>query len=212
MKTRLVDHLSLGAINASAILTAAFYSQLPDEFPTHFDLHGVPDGFMPRHIGAWLLPGIAFVTWAVMRSGGLFSPETRARLEAPAARITTGLVTTLLAMLHCVALYSALNDNAPVGRELGLVLSLFWIMLGLVTPRLRRNRWVGIRVPWTLASDEVWARTHRFGGAAMVVSGIFALAAVALGHPGAAIAALLASSLVAIIYSAVIAREVPPAR
>ena len=41
-------------------------------------------------------------------------------------------------------------------------LGALFVMLGLVMPRVRRNPWVGVRTPWTLASDENWARTHRF--------------------------------------------------
>jgi uncharacterized membrane protein len=31
---------------------------------------------------------------------------------------------------------------------------------------------VGIRTPWTLASEEVWIKTHRLGGKLMVASGL----------------------------------------
>jgi uncharacterized membrane protein len=31
---------------------------------------------------------------------------------------------------------------------------------------------VGIRTPWTLASEEVWIKTHRLGGKLMVAGGL----------------------------------------
>lgn len=210
MKVKLFDHLALGSITASAILTAALYSRLPERIPTHFDIHGVPDGFSPRSYGAWLLPGIAYLVWLSIRAGVLVPPAMRARMEAPAARITVGLVVLLLVAIQGIVLWSSLNDNAPVGRPFGVLLATFSIATGLLMPRLRRNPWVGFRLPWTMRSDEVWARTHRFAGASMVVSGVVALLLVVLGHPGGALAAIIAAMLVATIYSCVIAREVPP--
>ena len=35
-----------------------------------------------------------------------------------------------------------------------------------------RNFFFGIRSPWTLASDEVWKRTHAVGGWLFVVAGL----------------------------------------
>ncbi|HAF86254.1 MAG TPA: hypothetical protein DCG32_07825 [Sphaerochaeta sp.] len=31
-------------------------------------------------------------------------------------------------------------------------------------PKCKHNYTVGIRIPWTLASEENWNRTHRFAG------------------------------------------------
>ncbi|GMA56913.1 putative membrane protein [Alicyclobacillus sacchari] len=39
-------------------------------------------------------------------------------------------------------------------------------------PRVSPNWLVGIRTPWTLASDEAWRRTHRAAGALGVVAGL----------------------------------------
>lgn len=42
------------------------------------------------------------------------------------------------------------------------------------------NLFVGIRTPWTLASEEVWYRTHRLAGWLFVLAGVVILA----GSPG----------------------------
>lgn len=41
------------------------------------------------------------------------------------------------------------------------------------TGRLRRNHWVGIRLPSTLRSDSAWDAAHRSTWAYVVVSGLF---------------------------------------
>jgi uncharacterized membrane protein len=46
------------------------------------------------------------------------------------------------------------------------------IVIGNLLPRARPNWFVGIRTPWTLSSDRVWEKTHRFGGHVFVAGGI----------------------------------------
>jgi uncharacterized membrane protein len=38
--------------------------------------------------------------------------------------------------------------------------------------KIRKNFYIGIRVPWTLASDRVWNDTHRLAAWVMVTSGL----------------------------------------
>jgi uncharacterized membrane protein len=52
-----------------------------------------------------------------------------------------------------------------------------FIVLGNLLPRFRSNFFFGIRTPWTLSSETVWARTHRVGGYAMVMVGVLLIAA-----------------------------------
>ena len=51
----------------------------------------------------------------------------------------------------------------------------FLFALSFVMPRIRRNPVIGIRVAWTLASDENWARTHRFASYTFAAAGVVAL-------------------------------------
>jgi len=53
-----------------------------------------------------------------------------------------------------------------------LILSLFFVFLGNLMPRLEPNAWAGIRIPPTLENREVWKRTHRMCGKWLVVAGL----------------------------------------
>jgi uncharacterized membrane protein len=63
-----------------------------------------------------------------------------------------------------------------------LAVGVLFMLLGNYMGKLRRNFFVGIRTPWTLASDAVWERTHRFGGRLFVLGGL-AMVIVALVDP-----------------------------
>jgi uncharacterized membrane protein len=55
---------------------------------------------------------------------------------------------------------------------LGIAFGLMFIVLGNYLPRLPRNFFIGIRSPWTIASETVWVRTHRISGIWFVVAGV----------------------------------------
>ncbi|MDP4157052.1 MAG: SdpI family protein, partial [Bacillota bacterium] len=50
--------------------------------------------------------------------------------------------------------------------------------------QLRHNYFFGIRTPWTLASEYVWKKTHRFGGYVFVVIGLVPLSSIFIGPIG----------------------------
>jgi uncharacterized membrane protein len=76
--------------------------------------------------------------------------------------------------------------------------------------KLRKNFFVGIRTPWTLASDAVWERTHRLAGWLFMLGGLVAIVATLAGASfWIAIAAILAAGLIPCIYSLVIYRRLP---
>lgn len=191
----------LGVLTLAA--SAAIYPWLPAEVPIHFDLHGRVDGTAPRAIGAFLLPVIGLLTI------GIVARAARARPAAERAPMgaTTLLTTALFAGLQLVMMRAALVGATDVGLALGTLLALASLGLALLLPRVRRNPVVGIRTPWTLASDETWARSHRLGGYLFAAAGVIGLAGVALDHPEIAIASLAVAALAAVPGSWLISRR-----
>jgi uncharacterized membrane protein len=211
VKVRTIDNFSVGALAGTGILTAALYTRLPARIPVHFDIHGEPNGWLAREIGAWLLPAMALGLWLLLRFGGLILPRAwKERLLASPTAAVGAMFVALFCAIHGVVLYAALVKPPTVAVSLGVILGAFWIALGLVMPRVRRNPWIGVRTAWTLSSDENWARTHRMAGYAFTIAGALALLVVAVGFASAAPALIAGSALVPMIYSFVLARHLPP--
>ena len=203
-----LNAVSLVLVAMAIGVSAAIYARLPHLVPSHFNLHGQVDGWLPRAVGALLLPGIAGVVLAVVHLA------TRGRRAEAVVAIDAVLflVTALLVALHGVVLGAALFPAVNPAGPLVAVLCVFWGALSLLLPRLRRNPLAGIRTPWTLASDEVWARTHRFAGQLGFVAAVLAGAAALAGLPALAIATIILSALLPAAYSYWIARDPDPSR
>ena len=49
--------------------------------------------------------------------------------------------------------------------------------------KVRKNFYIGVRVPWTLASDRVWNDTHRLAAWVFVAAGVIGFGMIVLGVP-----------------------------
>lgn len=187
--------------------TAAVYARMPAVVPIHWDIHGGPNGYAPKSWGVFLSPLFMLVmlglAWALPR----ISPR---RFEVDTFRSTFALgmflVIALLAYIHVVVLWAGLNRKVDVGRAIIGGLSVFFAILGNYLGKTRRNFWMGVRTPWTLASDRVWNDTHRLAARLLVGAGILGLIITLSPLPSAiafvtVIVLILAASLFPVAYS-----------
>lgn len=72
-------------------------------------------------------------------------------------------------LLHLAIVAEALGLSISPMAVMFLAMSALFFLLGVVMRRFRHNYFVGIRTPWTLASEEVWTRTHEFASRIWVV-------------------------------------------
>src|SRR5207245_165852 len=124
-----------------------------------------PDAWVPKADVLWhllLLPGaMAAITLLTLVLPWL-SPRS---FEVEPFRQTYGyimaLVVALIGYLDVVILWASLNQGLWMYQLLIGGIFLFFALLGNVLGRVRRNFWMGVRTPWTLASEAVWNQTHR---------------------------------------------------
>lgn len=204
-KARCIDGIAWISILASVGITLALYAELPDPIPTHFDLQGHPNGWMPRAIGAWLIPALSVGLWALLRFSSKLIPRVGAQRPSDTLMASmAALIATFLSVVHVVVLRTALVPGSSPLPALWIVMGIFWMALGLWMPRIRRNALVGVRTPWTLSSDENWARTHRVAAYTMFLGGLVITSSGLVGGMLAgtvALVAILVSSTIPIAYS-----------
>lgn len=160
------DSVALVALLATVLLTVLFYGRLPEEVATHFDLSGTPNGSMTRGTFALFCPVLAVGLWMFHR---LVVSRRRSELHQGATG-AVGERMLLLQVFLVLGVHVFLLRNALVPTR-GLVVSSVPLILGAIAlvlalwlPRVRQNPYIGVRVPWTLRSQAVWAKTHRFAG------------------------------------------------
>lgn len=208
--------VSLMLIVAAFAVSAVAFPQLPAQVPTHWDLSGHANGFSGRAVGAFLLPVIMLGIWAFLSvvpryDRLLFIRYTDRASDSSTVRpIYNVIVLVTLALLlaiHAFAMMSALGLVGATRQPvlIATIASIGSIVIGNYMPRVtRRNAFVGFRVPWAYASEEVWRRTQRAGGYGMVVAGVVGLVG-AFALPSAPLkpffVAMLMQVVVVMIYS-----------
>jgi len=164
-------------------------------------------------MNAILLPAVACGTYALLLFLPLIDPSRRNyALFGDTVRFFRGVIVTFLVGVHVLVVLASLGEKVDISLVMRIALPLLFVLLGNRFGRLRHNWFFGIRVPWTLASEEVWKRTHRMAGRLWVVGGLLLVSAAFL--PVVSGMTLLAAGLlilpiVPIVYSAVIFRKVP---
>jgi uncharacterized membrane protein len=211
-----------GLAAASAALVAAMLvaalvvgARLPADarLPIHWGLSGEADGFA----GKWVALLMPVGTTGAVSLLFLFLPalEPRAKgLERSQGLYLWGWAAVLFmcAVLHFAVLATALDWGVPVPQ---LVIGGCGVMLATIGNQLGKSRsmyLIGLRTPWTLASEEVWIKTHRLAGKLMVLGGLVMLAAAVLRLPASILATLVLAVLVVasgvpILYSLILWRR-----
>jgi uncharacterized membrane protein len=204
MKTRyFAACIALAAIALAATLLA--WPHLPERVPLHWNAHGEVDGWGPRGMLMLLGPGAMLAELAVFALLPVLSPR---RFEVEAF-VRTYLRIMLAAILlagyiTAVLLFAGLTGHVDVSSALLGGVSVLLVFIGNLMGKVRRNFFIGIRTPWTLASERVWYDTHRLAGKTLDGAGVASFAAALWGGlPGisAWIALVLVGALVPAVYS-----------
>lgn len=166
---------------------------------------------LPAFVSLWVpeLPSLWLLCLSLLAGQWLCflisaaDPGNRGRNEKP-LRLVLWIMPIL--SLLCAGLFYALSAgiSLSVGRITTLCLGLMFAAIGNYFPKCRPNRTVGIRISWTLGSEENWNATHRFAGKVWVIGGlIMVLAALLPEVPGiiVMILAVAALSILPIAYS-----------
>lgn len=190
---------------AAALATIAIaYPRLPPSIPVHWDLAGHPNRFGPPWALFLLGPGvmalIILLTWLLP----WLSPKN---FQIEAFRATYGqimlMVFGLMAYISALITWSALGHALDTGRDLIGGVCLLLALMGNVMGKVRRNFFIGIRTPWTLANERVWNATHRFAAKTFVAGGLLGLVLAVAGLQPWPTYVLLAGALAPVLYSLV---------
>jgi len=195
---------------AAVAVSAWFYPQLPPRVPTHWDLAGQPNAYSTKLWGTAQFPAFMALLWLFILILPVISPKGF-RMDAFLGAFDTVIVGLMAAMLvwDVIALRQALHASPRPSDLIYLPIGLMFVIIGNYMGKFRKNFFIGVRTPWTLASDEVWSRTHRFAGWMFIAGGLALMIVSATGASQVAIGVVLATIILSpIIYSFIAYRRI----
>ena len=147
------------------------YPVLPEQIATHWDAQGNVNGMSSKLAGAIIMPASLLVLNLLFPLLLRMDPKYE-NMDGKLKAITHWTIPVIEMICSGATLASALGRNVRVEMIIPMVLGVIFVLIGNYLPKTKQSYTMGIKLPWTLASEENWNRTHRLGGFVWVIGGI----------------------------------------
>ena len=152
---------------------------LPDSMATHWGADGNIDGFSTKAFAVFGLPIIICVLNLVCFIFTLLDKNSREQ-NGKAMGIIFWIMPCLSLVVNGVIYSVALGKEFSVELLIPVIIGILFVAIGNYMPKVKQNRTLGIKLPWTFQNEENWNKTHRLGGKLWVLGGILILLSVCL--------------------------------
>jgi uncharacterized membrane protein len=203
--------LPVALIASVIIFSMLIYPSLPELIPSHWNAQGEIDSYSSKDFTVFFFPGLILGIYLLMLIIPRFDPLKRNYPSFSAAYYWFRVVFIIFfSALYLFTIWTALGGNLNMNYFMIPAMSLLFIVMGLFLPKIKKNYFVGIKTPWTLASEESWNKTHALGGKLFVLAGAASL--LGLFFKGEAmwilILLVIAAVIIAFVYSYIVYRKV----
>ena len=114
----------------------------------------------------------------------------------------------VVSVITCMAIYGlALGMELDIGVIVNIMVGIMFIILGNYVHKVKQNYTVGMKLPWTLNSEENWNRTNRMTGWILILSGLLFLMNSLLLKTEIVLAVIFVVILVPMIYSFILYKK-----
>ncbi|MBR1566956.1 MAG: DUF1648 domain-containing protein [Oscillospiraceae bacterium] len=189
------------------LVGALVYRRLPETVATHFDINGEPNGWSSRAFAVFGLPGILLAVNLLLPFLLRADPKHK-NMSGALVNITLWTIPVLSLLCSGLTLGFALGYDTRIDKVLPVFIGLLFILIGNYLPKTKQSYTMGIKLPWTLASEENWNRTHRLAGFLWVLGGVFFMVMSFIGwSPIAFLIPLAVMVFVPAVYSYLLYRQ-----
>lgn len=164
-----------------ALVNLLFYKKMPETLPTHWGFNNKIDGYSSKFTTLVTTP--LLLIFLNIFSCFMLDNDPKNK-DKNNFVITIGKATIPLVMLitFVISVFYGLGKKINVMVIISIFVGFLLILIGNYLPKTKRNYTVGIKLPWTLNSDENWNKTHRLAGYFFILGGIFFLLTPFIGN------------------------------
>ena len=184
------------------------YSRLPEQVPTHFDFSGEANGWSSRTFAVFGMP-LMMAGFNLFLQFALRTDPKRQNMSHALRTISIWTIPVLSVLVYALVMRAALGYTTPTETIVPLLVGVLFVIIGNYLPKTKQSYTMGIKLPWTLASEENWNRTHRLAGFLWVIGGILLilLTLLRLWNTWTFLLVIIPMSVVPMIYSYLLYRK-----
>lgn len=180
-KTKETLYKILTRLPLAVTLISFFF--MPDEVPVHFDLNNNVDRWGSKY-ELLILPFVIIVIGIVflLAARHLDKKEDNGSNNFNVLTTVTIAILGLFNVLTYYTLYIAFTQIQDLGTPkinmfslLTFTFGIVFIIIGNVVPKTKMNHFLGLRTKWSMSSEEAWKNSQRFGGYALIITGVITI-------------------------------------
>jgi len=182
------------------------WDQLPDKMPTHWNAAGEVDGYSSKGFSVFGLPLMMLAFQTIAFFATLADPKKQNNPPIVFS-LVLWIIPVITVVLATITYATSMGAKINIGVILPIILGLIFVIIGSILPKCKQNYTIGIKLPWTLHSEENWNRTHRLSGWVWTICGIAIMASGIFNLFLLSIPFIAAMVLVPIVYSFVLYKK-----
>lgn len=167
---------TLVIILISFIIGIYLYPIMPERIASHWNIQGQVDDYMSKFWGLFLMPlisvGVLLLFLLIPQIDPLKKNIQKFRKYFDLFIL---FFIVFLFYIYLLTIFWNLNFRFNMIRMMVPALGILFYYVGILVRNAKRNWSIGIRTPWTLSNEKVWAKTHKIGGALFKIAGVIVL-------------------------------------
>ena len=147
------------------------WNQLPEQMPIHWNESGEVDGWSSKPFSVFGMPLLMLAFQWICALGTGADPK-KANHSEKVVQLILWMIPVISTVLHVATYLAALSMEVRIEVIIPIMVGLILTIVGNYLPKCQQNYTIGIKIPWTLNSEENWNKTHRFAGWLWTACGI----------------------------------------
>ena len=163
------------------IVGLLLWDRLPDPMPSHWNIHGEVDAWSSKAFMVFGIPALMLVLQWVCIFASMADPKYQ-NFNPKMIKLMFWICPVIGLLLCCMVYPAALGYSVPIETIIPLFMGALFMVIGNWLPKCQQTYTMGIKLPWTFASEENWNATHRFGGKVWFFGGIVTILTAFFGN------------------------------
>ena len=160
----------------SVVTSLLFYNELPMKMVSHWNAQGVVDGYSSRLFNVIFFPILHIILFLML----IYIPKLDPKKKniKMFEDIYFLFISVILIFFYFVQLQVFLwniDIKVPIEISFPILFGILFIFVSYLIKNAKQNFSIGIRTPWTLASERVWDKTHSLGAKLFRIGGILTI-------------------------------------
>lgn len=150
------------------------WHRLPTDITTHWGPDGVADDTSSRGFVVFGMPLVLLAFQWFCFVATMLDAKNRNKNRKPLTLmmwVIPVLSNVVIGMMYAVSLGKQISPVGVILVFMGILLA----AIGNYLPKCKQNSTLGLRIYWTLRSEENWNATHRFAGKVWIAGGLVML-------------------------------------